>query len=312
MTDSIVGWADGTVKPVEEITVPVTDRGFQFGDGLYETVLVREEDIPLFQFHVERLRDNCEELSLPFPGTDAIEEAIDHVLEAGMEDDTSEEPEKKQVLKLLLTAGSGKGGGRSEPVKTRFFVLPRNYPDRAREWQEEGVRGHLFQSMGNSGSQLATVKTLSRLGESLARERVVAETGDPLAEPFFVNEESVLLQGAITNIFLHLRGRWVTPKISSGVLPGVSRRVMLEYTPESGLREKTVFSSDLLRADHVLLTNAVVGPVSVREVIAPSLLHPSENPIKFSPVPSNAEPYRAWSAALDDEEIGRSRPRENC
>jgi para-aminobenzoate synthetase/4-amino-4-deoxychorismate lyase len=77
----------------------------------------------------------------------------------------------------------------------------------------------------------------------------------------FFNQKGELTEGARSNVFLKLKGRWYTPKLSSGLLPGVMRRVILS-DPKWGARECILKIEDLLKAEKIIVCNALHGPIS--------------------------------------------------
>ena len=73
----------------------------------------------------------------------------------------------------------------------------------------------------------------------------------------FLNLRGEVTEGAISNIFIEKDGRWFTPPIECGLLPGVYRRHLLETRPE--IEERVLFEEDLRHADAIYLANAVRG-----------------------------------------------------
>ena len=78
----------------------------------------------------------------------------------------------------------------------------------------------------------------------------------------FFNEQGHLTEGGRSNVLLFLDGRWVTPPLSDGVLPGVMRTVLLK-DPRYRLTEQSVRRDDLIRAEHLMLCNALRGVFGV-------------------------------------------------
>ena len=74
----------------------------------------------------------------------------------------------------------------------------------------------------------------------------------------FLNEEGELTEGGRCNVFVRLGGQWVTPRLDAGVLPGVMRGVLLD-DPSFGAREARLTMVDLLRAEQVIVCNALRG-----------------------------------------------------
>lgn len=293
----MIGWNHGTIEPVEEMTLPVLDRGVQYGEGLYETMLVREETVPLLDRHLDRLRTSTERLDLPHPGDDTIRRVVTETIQANRTSDTALQNEEHFVLKLLLTGGPGNGLYRSNSPDPRLMILPRTFPDQIRSWKETGGIGEFVPARGNTGSDLGQVKSTSRLDEALALEQVHRED-DEYREALFVNDAHRLLQGARSNIFVRTDGTWYTPPVSEGVLPGIARDILLERSEKGRVEEETLFTEDLLRADGIAVTNAVTGPIPLRKIVAPSLLAFEKTPLSY-PVQNDVVLQNVWTQAIN-------------
>lgn len=79
----------------------------------------------------------------------------------------------------------------------------------------------------------------------------------------FTNERGEVTEGTFHNVFVRLRGRWYTPPVACGLLPGVQRQALLE-SPELGATERILTVRDLAEAEELVLTNAVRGVVAAR------------------------------------------------
>jgi para-aminobenzoate synthetase/4-amino-4-deoxychorismate lyase len=77
----------------------------------------------------------------------------------------------------------------------------------------------------------------------------------------YFNERSELAEGAITNIFLKLGDTYFTPPVTSGILPGVYRKIKLKR--DSSVKEKILYFEDLMSAEEIILTNALKGEIKV-------------------------------------------------
>ena len=98
-------WFSGG-KPIEAI--PANVRGFQYGDGLFETIAIRDGDLRLGPYHLARLRKGCEALGLQAPSEDVLLEGVMHAFRR------SELPDTAAIAKIILTAGaSSRGYGRT-------------------------------------------------------------------------------------------------------------------------------------------------------------------------------------------------------
>ena len=204
--------------------VDLAVSGARHGEGLFETIRVRD-GVPLrLAAHLERLAAGARFLGLEPP------------------------PDPATVLAFVAGACSGLASG----VLRQVAVEP---------W-EPGHPARILLGLSReiqrmSGSPLNRFKTLAYLeNRLLARE---AERRG-LFELVALNEHGRLTDGARTSLFLVLDGRMLTPPVTDGALPGVARRCLLE----AGLAEEAPLTQeDLLQAEAVLLTNSLRGALPV-------------------------------------------------
>ena len=233
--------------------LPASDRGLAYGDGLFETLAVRQGCPCCWEAHMRRLQRGAERLGIPCP------EAALWLREArqliGGRD--------AAVLKLILTRGSG-GRGYAPPQivqPTRVLSLHPwpNYPsDRA----DSGIL--LFPCKTRLAIQpaLAGIKHLNRLEQVLAR----AEWTAPYGEGLMRDAANRIISGTQSNLFLFRDRRFLTPALHRCGIAGTVRQHLLQSAPQFGIpvEERDLFLSDLLRAEGVLLTNSVMGCWPVR------------------------------------------------
>lgn len=280
-------WLNGDVVPVEEASVPIMDRGFLYGDGVFESMLVRGEDVPLLSYHLDRLSQNCHRIGIDFPGEQTLKQAVQTLVE-----DHFDQRNTQAVLKILVTAGKGEGLHRDEDAPSNVVIMPRKLSKNSQEMRQEGFDAVLKESVGYTGRPLANIKTLSRLEQSLYLESVKQEAEDRVLEPLIVSGEGKLLEGATKNIFLRNNDTWYTPRSSDGVLPGVCRRVLLEHV--SDCQETSLFVQDLLRASHAVFTSSSVGPVPIRTIHTFRLGDDQDAPISFPSLPDDHQLFQCW------------------
>ena len=237
-------------------SVPAMDRAIQYGDGLFETIAVREGRPELWSAHMERLGTGCERLgiSVPEPGT-LLREALQ--LARGRE---------CGVLKIILSRG---GGGRGycppdSPSPTRIVSL-HPLPEWPREFWSEGVVTRICATRLGLNGQLAGIKHLNRLEQVLAR----AEWQDPaIAEGLMLDFDGRLVEGTMSNLFLVRDGVLQTPDLSRCGVAGIMRGVVLEEARRRGIPCETgpLRREDLAFAQELFLTNSLIGIWPVRRV----------------------------------------------
>lgn len=237
----VAGRGPGLV-PRAEAVVPVGDRGFLYGDGLFETMLMRGGEVPLLSLHLARMRVSARMLSIPFDPDRAAEACMSLV--------RTLDATREHVIRLTLSRGpAGQRGYQPPPDPTPTLMIaasPYQRPAGPLSAITASFRIH-------ENSPLAAHKSLSALEKVLAKSEA-ARTG--CDEAILLNQAGRVAEGAATNLFIVRQGLWMTPPLTDGCLPGVMRQRVLDLT--GGLEWK-ITPADLFRCDGVYLTNAVQG-----------------------------------------------------
>lgn len=231
----------------ERAQIPVDDRGFLLGDGVYETMRVESGRVEFRRRHIDRLERSARQLRLNCPDRDVIESAIDGVLSAVHVDLPGR-------LRLTLTSGRGGAGllrGGDWRLVATWTVLTE--PARTIEVATSKIRV-------NQHSPLAGVKSTSAAERALAFAEARARGA---GEALMLNLDGQICECASSNIFVVKQGVALTPPLSSGALPGVVRGVLLE-TAGAKVQEVTLTLADLSECSAVFITNSIRGitPVS--------------------------------------------------
>ena len=238
-------------------TVSALDRGFHYGDGLFETIVVNAGRPLCLSRHLKRLRTGCEQLGIPFPGEDVLERDVARLLDG----------RDLGVVKIIVTRGLGERGYRSpekaRPTRAAILYPPPDYPD---SLLEEGVRLRLCRTRLSVNPLLAGLKHCNRLEQILAR----SEWSDPaIAEGLMLDTEGRVVEGTMSNVFLVRRGHLVTPALHRCGVAGVVRQIVMEQAVSvTGelCREEDVLPDLLDSAEELFLTNSVIGVWPVREI----------------------------------------------
>ncbi len=241
------------VNGLDAATLPLTDRGLQYGDGLFETIAVRASGPCLWSEHLDRLSLGAARLGIPLPDPELLlRECL--ALTQGV---------ASGVLKLILTRGSGGRGYRppAVPSPTRILGL---YPTPAYPsgWAEAGVRVRWCDLVLGENPRLAGIKHLNRLEQVLAR----AEWDDEaIAEGLLCDTRGRVVAGTMSNVFVYAGGRLLTPCLDRCGVAGTVRALVLRLAPTCGvpIAEADLVRADLEAAEGVFMTNAVLGVAPV-------------------------------------------------
>jgi 4-amino-4-deoxychorismate lyase len=241
---------DGAASP----GLPWDDRAFMYGDGLFETIAGRDGRPCLWAAHFARLRQGAARLSLPLPAESLL---LSECLQVA-------DSRNRCVVRLVLTRGSG-GRGYAPPADARpRRVLSRYpWPDYPPHWAEEGIRAGICRTRLAEQPLLARIKHLNRLEQVLAR----SEWDDPgRAEGLMCDRRGRVVAGTMSNLFVLGKTGLATPRLDTCGVEGTVRGLVLRSAPRFGLRvvERDLRMADVLTADGVLLTNALIGVWAVR------------------------------------------------
>lgn len=234
-------WLNGEFLAADKPALLAHDRGLTLGDGLFETIAVKA-GVPLrLEAHLRRLRDGADYLGLPVPAGDtALHDAILGLCGAnGL---------TEAAVRLTLTAGPGpRGLPRPGQLAPTLMLAAGRIPAEAPPARLIIART----TCRNEKSPLSRLKTLNYLDSVIARREAAARGAD---DAILLNSQGRVAEATAANLFLSLDGRWVTPPVAEGALPGTMRAALLKNWRAE---ERPVSVGDLHRADDFVLTNAL-------------------------------------------------------
>jgi len=237
------------------------DRGFAYGDGVFETCRMINAKIPLWDFHKERLLNSCEKLSIKVE-LQLIQTQLDDLISSLGADDLN------ATIKITITRGQG-GRGYNVPNDVSPTIVigvfaAASFPE---YYFSKGVSTQICKLRLSRSQYLAGLKHLNRLEQILAR----AEWNDEnIAEGILFDTHNYLVEGVFSNIFLVKNSELFTPDLSESGVAGVMRRVIVEnIAPELAIKTHIgrYDFQDLINADEVFLCNSNYGIWPVREIL---------------------------------------------
>jgi 4-amino-4-deoxychorismate lyase len=260
-----VGVAPGAAAPpgfaalvdgARSATVSVADRGLHYGDGLFETIAIRDGAPCLWHDHLDRLRLGAARLAIPMPDPALL---LGECLELAQRTEAG-------VVKVIITRGVGGRGYRPprDPRASRILAL---YPQPMQPpgSHEMGVAVRWCRTRFGENPQLAGIKHLNRIEQVLAR----AEWDDEAyAEGLMGDRWGRIISGTMTNLFVYAGARLLTPRLDTCGVAGTVRALVLRLGPRLGIpvAEADLRVADLMAADGLFLTNAVIGVWAVRSL----------------------------------------------
>jgi 4-amino-4-deoxychorismate lyase len=244
-------WIDGIAGAV----VPVDDRGLQYGDGLFETILVRAGQPRFLDAHLVRLTHGLARLGISFDAVDALRDDI--VRAAALAPPLA-------IIKIIVTRGSAVRRGYAPQDGARPRRIVTLWPTAPADSLAGAVALGIAHSRAATSTALAGLKHLNRLENVLAAAEIAADEFDVI----MVDQAHRVISGSSCNLFVVNSGRLATPQVDTAGVAGVMRGIVLREAPRLGigceLRDLTL--EDVTSADEVFVTNARIGVVPVSRV----------------------------------------------
>ncbi|RMQ42525.1 4-amino-4-deoxychorismate lyase [Pseudomonas cichorii] len=240
----MLDWVNGC--PAD--TLSLRDRGLAYGDGVFETIAVRNGVALLFERHLQRLEISCDRLAIPFDQALLRSEMTCFAEQLG-----------EGVMKLILTRGDSQRGYAPAPdTQPRRILQGAAAPVYPPAHARQGVRLFPCQTRLAEQPLLAGLKHLNRLEQVLAR----SEWQDSEhAEGLMCDTSGRLIEGVYSNLFLVRDGVLLTADLSRCGVAGVMRAELLDQARNQGIAVdiRDLHLSDLEQADELFLCNSVYG-----------------------------------------------------
>ena len=244
-------------RPVDSIRLD--DRAVQYGDGLCETIAIRDGRARLWRYHAERLQTGCARLGLPVPDVRFLEDSLSAALESAPVDT------EYCVAKLLVSAGAGPRGYIRAGDGPGTLVVGLSASSRLpADWYRTGVRVRVCDTRLAVQPQLAGIKTLNRLEQVLARSEWDDEA---VFEGLLLDTGEHLICGTMSNVFLIDGNSLVTPAITRCGVSGVMRRHLLATVEQAGIDcdVRDIAGAELRSCPGGFLTNSQFGVLPIMQ-----------------------------------------------
>lgn len=268
MTEPRHVWVDGRLLPADGLHLSAFDRGFQLGDGIFETMRARGGHPTELAEHTARLRRSASGLDIELP------DDVDAQLAAGIAQllaaDGFDAPTGDASLRITVSRGAYRGRGLLPPDEVvRATIVIQAWPVVAvpAGHLEHGL--HLVASAvtRDPANPLATLKTVSRADYVYARLEARRAGAD---DALFLTVDGHLSEATTSNVFLvRLADDGVrelaTPSLACAILAGTTRSWLLAWGGRVGLRpvERMLVPADLVAAEEAFLSSSVAGVLPV-------------------------------------------------
>lgn len=247
-----MAWMNGSIKPLSDADVNISDMGLQYGYGFFETIRVDSGNVFFLEDHIERFNRAWNELFMDKTPDLTWNEIIRQVIEAnGLEQGIAS-------VKIMATYGS-----RTEPPHNHsLIVTARPYTHRLQGKREKGLRLGIYPEPRQS--PLAKHKTLNYLYYFIAGKWAKENGFD---EGVILNPDTSISETNSANILL-IRNNTVMQPESPHVLSGVMEKNICEFLRNNGYSIETerIFIDDLNSSDRIIATNSLIGSTPVLSI----------------------------------------------
>jgi len=253
-------YVNGRVVPAERAVLSVFDRGLVLGDGLFETLRAVDGRPEFFDLHFKRLAKSARRLRLRLPlSAGALQALITRLCRRSRLDDA--------VVRITLTRGRYLGGLAIDPkIPPSLIVTVSPVGGLHPELYARGVKVVVSTINKAAASGLdSTIKSTNYLANIFAKAQADAKGA---YEAILLGPRGEIAELSTSSFFCVAGGRVVTPPIDIGILPGITRQVLLRIMRREKIpfREGAVFPKDVKRMSEAFLSSSVRGPVPITRI----------------------------------------------
>lgn len=239
-----------------ESSIPATNRGLHYGDGVFRTMLVREGRPVYLSAHLNLLARDSARLGIDMPDRRQLEQRCKLICEGNGDG----------VLKVMLTRSGGRGYRPASAHANEILLLYQGIQANTSLGQTRGVTVRVCNTRLSINPALAGIKHLNRLEQVMARAEWDDENID---EGLMLDTTGHVIEATASNLFLARNGSLYTPDLSGSGVAGLMREMIIEaasaYT--TGMNIDKLSLEDCMAADELFLCNSIIGIWPVRSLL---------------------------------------------
>jgi branched-chain amino acid aminotransferase len=255
-------YINGRFHILSRAKISIEDRGFLYGDGVFETMRSHEGKIFMLFMHLDRLFHSLKVLKFR-PGFDR-RTVIDALYKTM---DRSGLIKKDAYIKIMVTRGKHTGALHfGEGGKCSLVIITKKLKPYPEDYYTGGV-DIVSSSIKRQdlGQQLYRYKLMNYFENLYEKDRAYSIGA---FEPVFLTRDKLVMEGATSNIFMVKRSTVYTPPLTQNILDGITRKVILDLCRANRIkvRQKKIHYRDLINAHEAFLTNSIAGVIPVKKI----------------------------------------------
>lgn len=254
----MLAYLNGEIMPEAEAKVSITDRGWLYGDGIFETLRTYGSRVFKLDEHLARLRHSAALVGIDVPLTGPeLASVIEELLER-------EAPVKDLAIRVSVSRGAGGTGlWPREPIEPTLVVYLRDLPEYPDTVFSRGWKMITAQTRRNSPQSIdPQIKSANFLNNILAKREAVAAGVD---EALMLNLDGHVAESTVSNVFIISSETLITPPASAGILPGITRELIMDLADRSEftVKEELFTLEAVYDADEMFLTLTSAGLIPI-------------------------------------------------
>lgn len=252
-------YINGRFVSAQNARIPVWDRSYLYGEGVFETLRVYDGKAAFVSLHYHRLRHCCAQLQIELP---LDEQAFTRMLQQLVQKNKF----KEAVVRITVSAvGAAFGMDRPPKMEPLITAFCQKFKGKPAEWYEQGAPLIVAKSVIADQVCISVIKSTNYLTKMLARKEAAAAQA---ADALLTDGQGHFLEGSATNLFMVKKGTLITPPIADGVLPGITRNVVLAVaeTLDIPWDESAITERMLKDADEIFITGSTSEVLPIREI----------------------------------------------
>ena len=246
-------YLNGKIIPADEAKISVNDRGFLYGDALFETLRSYKKAPFMLKSHLTRLLESAQEIGFSMNiDAEAIKKAVYEVVEANDIEDGS--------LRITLTRGDSEKRALYEQLEQPNLLVTLT----SLNTDDINSAGTGVKAISGSDkrSAVSNHKNNSMLASVMSYKEAMEKNAFDMIQ---ITKRGFVTEGTRSNVFIVLDGILLTPPSDNYVLPGITRKVVLNIAQKNGIKveEDAIVGQDLPHAEEMFLTNSLYEIVPV-------------------------------------------------
>lgn len=241
-----LAYLNGKILPIHETYVPVEDRGYQFGDAVYEFITSYHGKLFCLEQHLDRLKNSMERMSFPKIERAFIEHAINDLF-------TKADIARAGIYIQISRGVAPRDHAWDKGLKTQLLMTIKKIKEYPLELREKGIE---IITLEDERWSNCDIKTIQILPNAMAKQKA---RDNGAFDAIFVSKDGIVREGTSSNFFMVRNGKIITHPLTKNILPGITRKVTLDIAGSMGIKiqEKFISKAELFSADEAFLTGTI-------------------------------------------------------